>query len=269
MPFPAHAKRLLLLATLLPLVPSFAQTTPPAKPTQHDSVTVVAHLSPEEVEEGKLNDAYQSIAQLERQGDCSPEIIQRYQAEVLPLAEKSTFNVPKNKFLFLAKRDIGSCYLRQQKFPEAEVTFREILQYAPIWPGTDDSAYPIAFRQLATAQMGQEHWADAEQNLLKSISLFDTLIADEERKHSEISAEFVRNYRGSHSESVALLAVVYFREGHTRDALATIDKAYDEVTKYHLAPQFNKDVVQVGQAIAEASGDATAQETWSQRARPQ
>src|ERR1700757_5188372 len=70
------------------------QSTTSSKPVRHDSVEVVAHLSPEEVEEGKLNDAYEKIAQLQRKGACTTEIIQRYQSEVIPLSEKSTFNVP-------------------------------------------------------------------------------------------------------------------------------------------------------------------------------
>src|SRR5215467_1047560 len=149
-----------------------AQSASSPKPKRHDSVEVVAHLSPEEVEEGKLNDAYELIAQLQRKGTCTTEIIQRYQSEVIPLAEKSAFNVPKNKFLFLANRDIGNCYLAQQNFVEAEASFQKILQYAPVWPGTDDSAYPIDFRQIATAQMGQQRWQAAEESLQKSVSLF-------------------------------------------------------------------------------------------------
>jgi len=225
----------------------------------------VAHLSPEEVEDGKLNDAYESIAQLQRKGSCTAEIIQSYQSDVIPLAEKSTFNVPKNKFLFLANRDIGNCYLAQQRFAEAEASFRKILQYAPVWPGTDDSAYPINFRQIATAQMYQQHWTEAEQSLLKSISLFDPLIATWEKSDNNLGREFVSNYRGSQSESYALLAVVYFREGRTQEALTTVEKAYDEATKYKLAPQFHNQVVNIGKAIANASEDSTAQRTWSQR----
>jgi len=133
----------------------------------------VEHLSPEEVEEGKFNDLCESVAQLQRKGTCTTEIIERYQSEVIPPAEKSKFNVPKNKFLFLANRDIGNCYLALQKFAEAESSFQKILQYAPLWPGTNDSAYPINFRQIATAQMGQQHWTEAEQSLLKSVDLFD------------------------------------------------------------------------------------------------
>ena len=138
---------------------------------RHDSVEAVAHLSLRK-RSGKLNDAYESIAQHQRTDTCTTEIIERCKSEVIPLAEKSAFNVPKNKFLFLANLDISNCYLAQQKFPEAETSFLKILQYAPVWPGTDDSAYPINFRQIATAQMGQQHWAEAEQSLLKSIALF-------------------------------------------------------------------------------------------------
>jgi tetratricopeptide (TPR) repeat protein len=232
---------------------------------RHDSVEVVAHLSPEEVEVGKLEDVYKPIAQLQRKGTCTPEIIQRYESEVIPLAEKSAFNIPKNEFLFLANRDIGNCYLAQQKFAEAEASFQRILQYAPVWPGTDDSAYPINFRQIATAQMGQQHWAEAEQSLLKSIFLFDPQIAAREKSDAESHMQLSRNYRGSQSISYARIAVVYFREGRTQDALAAVEKAYDEVTKYRLAPQFHNEVVKIGKAIADASDDSAAQRTWSQR----
>lgn len=242
-----------------------AQSPTSPKPARHDSVEVVAHLSAEEVEEGKLNDVYETIAQLQRKGACTAEIIQRYQSEVIPLAEKSAFNVPRNKFLFLAYRDIGNCYLAQQKFAEAEASFQRILQYAPVWPGTDDSAYPINFRQIATAQMGQQHWTEAEQSLLKSISLFDPQIAAGEKSDAELHMQFSLNYRGSQSQGYALLAVVYLREGRTQEALATIEKAYDEVTKYKLAPQFHNQVVKIGKAIADASEDSVAQRTWSQR----
>ena len=224
----------------------------------------MAHLSPEEVEEGKVNDAYQSIAQLQRKRTCTTEIIQRYQSEVISLAEKSTFDVPKNKFLFLANRDIGNCYLAQQKFAEAQASFRRSCN-APVWPGTDDSAYSINFRQIATAQMGQQHWAEAEQSLVKSVSLFDPQIAAGENSDVGLHSQLSLNYRGSQSQSYALLAVVYFREGRIQDALTTVEKAYSEVTKSKLAPQFHNEVLKIGKAIADASEDSAAKRTWSQR----
>jgi len=277
MPFPARAKSSFRILTFflfkLFFVHAPASAQNPSPQTQataphaarHDSVEVVAHLSPEEVEEGKLNDLYQSIAQIQRKGTCTDELIQRYRSEVILVAEKSAFNVPKNKFLFLANRDIGNCYLAQQKFAEAEASFRKILEYAPVWPGTDDSAYPIDFRQIATAQMSQQHWTEAEQSLLKSIALFDPQIAAGEKSDAELHSQLSLNYRGSQSQSYALLAVVYFRKGRVEDALTTIEKAYEEVTKYKLAPQFHNQVLEIGKAIANASEDSAAQRTWSQR----
>jgi hypothetical protein len=44
-----------------------------------------------------------------------------------------------------------------------------------------------------------------------------------------------------------------------------VEKAYDEVTKYKLAPQFHNQVLKIGKAIADASEDSAAQRTWSQR----
>jgi tetratricopeptide (TPR) repeat protein len=212
------------------------QTRPPAPPippSQH-SVDVVEHLSPEEVEDWKLNDRYESVAQLQRQA-CTPDVIQRYQTEIVPTAEN--------------------------KFQDAEACFRKILQYVAVWPGTDDSAYPINFRQIATAQMGQQHWTEAEQSLLKSISIFDAQMSAWEKNDTE----FALHYRGSQSRSHALLAVVYFREGRVQDALTTVEKAYDEVTNYKLAANYRNEILSIGKAIAGASGDSVAQKVWSQR----
>jgi hypothetical protein len=115
------------------------------------------------------------------------------------------------------------------------------------------------------AQMGQQRWTEAEQSLLKSIALFDLQISAGAKSDAELHSQLSLNYRGSQSRSYALLAVVYFREGRTQDALTTAEKAYDEVTKYKLASQYQNEVVKIGKAIADASGDSTAQRTWSQR----
>ena len=268
----AHAKSasrtptLFLFGLLIVQAPASAQnhspqTQSPAspKPVRHDSVEVVAHLSPEEVEDGKLNDVYETIAQLQRKGTCTTEIIQRYQSEVIPLAEKSTFNVPKNKFLFLANRDIGNCYLAQQKFAEAEASFQKIQLYAPVWPGTDDSAYPINFRQIATAQIGQQRWEAAEESLKKAVSLFDPQIEKAMKSENEFSrTEHAGNLLGSKARSIAYLGIVYLREGRTAEALKTAELAYDEATQPHVSSAFVSEVVKVGRSIAQASGDEDA-----------
>src|SRR5690348_16399579 len=175
------------------------QTKSPAQPkvTRHDSVEVVARMSPEEAEEGKLNDLYQSIAELQRQGICTNEVIQRYQSEVIAVAEKSSFNVPKNKFLFLANRDLGNCYMAQQRFAEVEASFKKILEYVAVWPGLNDSGYPINFRQIGEAQMAQQHWVEAEQSLVESIALFDPQIAARENEDAKLHLQLSLNYRGS------------------------------------------------------------------------
>jgi len=43
---------------------------------------------------------------------------------VIPLAEKSNFNVPKNNS-FLANRDIGNCYMSAAALCEAEAKLQE------------------------------------------------------------------------------------------------------------------------------------------------
>ena len=233
---------------------------------RHDSAEVVAHLSPEEVEDGKLNDAYESIAQLQRKGACTAEIIQRYQSEVIPLAQKSTFNVPKNKFLFLANRDIGNCFMAQRRYAEAEQSFKQIMEYLPIWPGTDDSDYPINFREIAAAQMGQQRWEAAEESLKKSVALFDPQIERALKSDSEFSrTEHAGNLLGSEARSLSYLAVVYLREGRTNEALKTSELAYKNVTRPHVQATFMNEVVKVGNLIAQETGDETAIAKWSQR----
>jgi tetratricopeptide (TPR) repeat protein len=249
-----------------------AQTQSPVSPlpVRRESVQVVAHLSPEEVEDGKLNDAYESIAQLQRKGTCTTEIIQRYQSEVIPLAEKSTFNVSKNKFLYLANQDIGNCYLAQKKFAEAEASFQKILQYAAVWPGTDDSGYPIDFREIATAQMGQERWEAAEESLKKSVSLFDPQIEKAMKSENEFSrTEHAGNLLGSKARSLVYLAIVYVRERRTAEALKAAESAYDEATRPNVSPTIVNEVIKVGRSIAQATGDEDAVAKWSKRGTPQ
>lgn len=245
-----------------------AQTPSPAPPkaARHDSVEVVAHLSPEEVEEGKLNDLYESVAQVSRKGVCTADVVERYESEVIPKAEQATFNVPKNKFLFLANREIGNCYMALGKYAEAEERFKKIMEYLPIWPGTGDSDYPINFRQIATAEMAQQHWEAAEDSLNKSVSLFDPQIQKALKSDNEFSrVEHAGNLLGLKARSLAYLGLVYLREGRTADALKTAELAYNDAARPHVPSVFYNEVVKVGRSIAQASGDKAADARWLER----
>jgi tetratricopeptide (TPR) repeat protein len=185
---------------------------------------------------------------------------------VIPLAEKSTFNVPKNKFLFLANRDIGNCYMAQRRYEEAEGIFTKIMDYLPIWPGTDDSDYPINFRQIATAQMGQQRWEAAEESLNKSVALFDPQIERALKSDSEFGrTEHAGNLLGSKARSLSYLAIVYLREGRTTEALTAAELAYKEATHPHVQATFANEVLKVGSSISQQSGDEGAIAKWSQR----
>lgn len=276
----SNRRAFLLIALLLGAAQTFAQTPEKEKQDQpsrakqanpqdrvrtHQSVAVTAQLTPEEVEEGKINDAYQTIYQIQENHDCE-RAVEQYRSVVIPLAEQAKFDVPRNKFLFLAYRGIGDCYVSLGRFAEAEETFQKILQYAPVWPGTNDSAFPINYRSIGLAQMSQQKWKDAEGSLQKSIALLDEQI--ERAVHSD--SEFMRsghanNLRLSQDVALNLLAVVCFRLERFGEALGLLERAYDQAVKYHAPSTIIKRIVENGVIISKAAGDTTANASWSQR----
>ncbi len=58
--------------------------------TAKDSIVVGAHLTPEEVEDGKINDAYQPLYDWKKPTDC-PQIVQLSESKIIPMAEASKF----------------------------------------------------------------------------------------------------------------------------------------------------------------------------------
>jgi tetratricopeptide (TPR) repeat protein len=153
-----------------------------------------------------------------------------------------------------------------QAYGEAEQSFKKIMEYLPIWPGTDDSDYPVNFRQIATAQMAQQHWEAAEDSLNKSVSLFDPQIQKALKSDNEFwRTENAGNLLGSKARSNVYLGIVYLREGRTAEALKTAELAYNEATQEHVPPTFYYEVVKIGRSIAQASGDGDAVAKWSQR----
>ncbi|MGB6432163.1 MAG: hypothetical protein WBF06_16415 [Candidatus Acidiferrales bacterium] len=220
--------------------------------------------TPEESEEGKLNDAYQPIYAMEEQHDCTAAI-DKYQSMIL-LAEQAKFDVPRNKFLYLSYRGIGDCDLTAGRFAEAEEKFQKILAYIPVWPGTDDSDYPIDFVSIGEARMGQQNWSGAAESLEKAVAIFDQQI--DSALHSE--SDFMRTMQANHlrmseDQALNLLAVVYFREQRPADALPLLDRAYNQGVKDGAPASIMSVIVKNGVAASIAAGNATAIATWAAR----
>jgi hypothetical protein len=75
-----------------PSTESQEKTTTQKRAVAHDSIVVGAHLTPEEVEDGKINDAYQPLYHLKKPSDC-PQIEKLCQTEIIPMAERSKFEL--------------------------------------------------------------------------------------------------------------------------------------------------------------------------------
>lgn len=258
-------------------LPCFGQQSsdqsPPSKPgtgtprlKSHDSITVTATYTPEEKEDSKINAIYDPINALQyRKGDCDTAI-ERYKTELIPLAEKSPFEKPKNKFLYLAYRGIASCYMKQLQYEQAEQTYQKVMDYLPIWPGLDDSDYPVVLRLIAGAQMGQEHWQAAETLLEKSLSVFDLQIDKALKSDKEfVRTEAAEDLKQFKVKTLIYLAVTYTREGRMPEALDAADKAYDQATQANEAPDDLNQIVKTGIEIALISKDQDAMTRWSRR----
>jgi tetratricopeptide (TPR) repeat protein len=185
---------------------------------------------------------------------------------VIPLAEKSEFARPKNKFLFLAYQGIAVCYMNQGLYAQAEQVFLKLMDYLPTWPGLDDLEYPAYLRHLGTAQMKQEHWQAAEESLQKSISVCDSQIEKALKADSRLApAEQAGYARAEKARSIMYLAAAYTRQGRMADALAAADKAYDTATQANVPPDDLNSIVKTGIEIALVSKDQDAMMKWSRR----
>jgi tetratricopeptide (TPR) repeat protein len=234
--------------------------------TSQQSITVEARLTPEEKEDGDLNDAYQPVYSIQQKHDCKGAI-EKYRTVVIPSAERAKFEVPKNKYLYLAYRGVGDCDMDLKNFAEAEAIYQKLFDFIPIWPGTDDSDYPITFRSLGYSRMAQERWADAEEPLRRSVAIFDDMIAGAAKSDKDfVRNEMANNYRMSQDSSLYFLAVVYFREKRNAEALASLERAYNQATQFHAPAPTIKKIVDAGVSISVSSLDVGASVTWSKRA---
>lgn len=234
--------------------------------TSQQSITVEANSTPEENEEGNLNDIYQPVFAIQQQHDCQ-SAIDKYRAVVIPAAERAKFSKPKSKYLYLAYRGIGDCDMSLKNFAEAEATYQKLFEYLPVWPGTDDSDYPIAFRSVGDARMAQQKWKEAEEPLQKSISIFEDMIAFANKSDKDfVRNEMANNYRMSEDLSLYFLGVVYYREKRDSEALVVLERGYNQAVQYHAPTAIIKNIVDAGVTISVDSLDVSAGLTWSKRA---
>ena len=249
-----------------PPAPTKSTETPRVKAT--DSIVVGAHLTPDEVEDGKINDVYQPLYHWKQSTDC-PKIVELCETKIIPMAESSKFEETKNKFLFLANRDIAGCEMKSGKYAEAEQRYRKLFDYIPIWPGVTDSDYPQNFRAIGTALVMQGRWKDAEEPLEKSIHIFDEQI--DKAAHSDL--DFVRNEQSknlkmSEAQTRNLLGATYFRDGRQAEAMEMLEKAYQEAIQSNATPEMIQQIIDSGRTAAGIMGDAVTKKKWDARSAP-
>jgi tetratricopeptide (TPR) repeat protein len=212
-----------------------------------------------------VEDAYQPLYHLKKPNDCA-QIVQLCTSKIIPMAETSKFNETRNKFLFLANRDIAGCEMQSGQYQDAENRYHKLFEYMPVWPGISDSDYPINYRAMGTARLMQGRWKDAEEPLEKSIQIFDEQI--ERALHSD--SEFMRNEHSknlkmSQAQARNLLAAAYFRDGRQNEALEMIEKAYQEAILSNATPEMIQQIIESGRTASAAIGDAASEAKWEAR----
>jgi tetratricopeptide (TPR) repeat protein len=246
-----------------------AKKQDPPRVTATDSIVVGAHLTPEEVEDGKINDVYQPLYHWKQATDC-PKIVELCETKIIPMAENSKFEETKNKFLFLANRDVAGCEMKAGQYEKAEQRYLKLLDLSSKWPGKSDSDYPQIYGSIGSARLMQGHWKEAEAALEQSVSIFDEQI--EQALHSDL--EFFRNEQSknlkmSEAHSRNLLATAYFWDGRKTEAMETLEKAYQEALQSSATPEMIRQIIENGRTAARLIGDVAAQEKWEARAAPQ
>jgi len=175
--------------------------------------------------------------------------------------------VTRGKFLFLGYRGLGNCYLAMSRFTEAEETFQKLFEYLPVWPGLDDSGYPLNFASIAMARIGERRWNAAEESLQKAVAIFDDQIgrADNSSAASPLNVR-AKRLRLSEDMALNLFGVVYFREQRYTEALTVLDRAYRQATEFGAPGDVVAQIVEDARAVSITANDADAIAIWSSRA---
>lgn len=224
-----------------------------------------AQLSSYELEESKINDAYQQVVRVHLQGDCAAAS-EKYRSLVIPMAEKTQSDAVRRKFLFLSYRGLGNCYLAMSRFDEAEETFQTLFAYLPVSGDKKDSDYAINFESIAMARMGQQRWKSAEESLQKAVSIFDDQIGDSGTSTPDsVENERTNKLRVSEDMALNLAAVVYYREQRYTEALETLERAYAQGVTFRAPADIVEQIANDGRAVSAATGDADAIALWSKR----
>src|SRR5262249_4970795 len=162
-----------------------------------------------------------------------------------------------------AYTDMGTCQMALKQFREAEQTYQKGLDYLPATLGVADEEKAAALHSVGVARMGQQRWKDAEEPLLEAISIYDREIplAYELEKES-VEKAFSAKYRESQDRILNILAVDYFRQQRSGEALDLFERAYQQAVKFHASVAIVKQIVDNGKSVAKASGDTVAFATW-------
>jgi tetratricopeptide (TPR) repeat protein len=226
-----------------------AQSSKPNSPppvTSQQSVVVDAHLTPEEIEDGQINDAFQPVYNIQQQRDYQ-RAIEEYRSLVIPMAERAKFERPRKKFLYLAYSAIGNCEMALGQFKEAEEMYQKTFEYLPASPGVDDSENSVMLRSVGIARMRQQRWKDAEESLQKAVSISDEqIILAGKLKEDFMRKALTTDYRESQDITLNVLAVVYFREQRSAEALNVLERAYNQAIASQASATVVKQIVENG-----------------------
>jgi hypothetical protein len=255
------------------------------------SVTVPANFTPEEKEDDALNQHTAYAFGQVTDTNCQ-KVIDTYQADLIPMAEKAQFPKNKAKFLFIAHNAIDDCQMSQGRYIEAEQSFRDALAEADVWPGKDDTQYPILWFSMSAAQMKQDHWEDAEMSATHSADLYQERIEAQRkaaakaaadagaevakqgpkvqaaitREAAEEAEKSVEEIEKKRAEVLGMLAAYYIRSGDFDASAKTIEQAYKEAVAGKLEGEWRTGILEIGAHVADLRGDSSGSAKWAARA---
>lgn len=246
------------------------KANPPAtqpKVKGSESVSVTANYTPEEKEDWAINEVYQPIFETEDKHDCV-DLQREYESQVIPLAEKSQFEKPRDKFLFLAYRGIAYCYLHEKRYAAAEEVFKKLFDYVAVWPGKDTSDFALIYQAIGVSRLGQQDWKGAEGQLQQAVAVMDQITDHVAKTDPKLYDEPVHSeYSSILAPTLNYLAVAEFRNGRPSDALVVLERAYKVATDADFSSNRIKGIINSGLAISLASADTAAMDRWTARSK--